>query len=149
MRLAYRQTCWAFSFLFIKYFHLFLIMFLPSPTPHKIFSTSLPTQLFVLLSLFLSLCLLKKGERNLIKEQQVLQITSWLGVGTHVHFSPSALGLHLACAGQALCLLPQLLCGAMYSCPVVFEDTVSLESSITSGSCNLSTSSYMYIPDPQ
>lgn len=37
----------------------------------------------------------------------------------------------------------------MYSGPVVFEDTVSLESSVTSGSCNLSTSSYTYIPDPQ
>lgn len=68
---------------------------------------------------------------------------------THVHFSPLALELHLACAGQALCLLPQLLCGEMYSCPVVFKDTASLESSVTSGSCNLSTSYYMYIPDPQ
>lgn len=118
MRLAYRQTCWAFSFLFIKYFHLFLIMFLPSPTPHKIFSTSLPTQLFVFLSLFLSLCLLKKGERNLIKKTAGIANNFLARGGNPCPFQPLSAGtpFGLCWAGLVPATTVTVWCDVQLSC---------------------------------
>ena len=76
-----------------------------------------------------------------------LQIASWLGIGDHVDLpflvpgpwlaGTSADPLHNATVAEFTCA-PVLLC---------LEDTVSLESSITSGSYTLSVSSSAKIPE--
>jgi hypothetical protein len=72
--------------------------------------------------------------------------------GTQCLLSPLCAGLHLETAElepvEILCMLPQSLWVHMCIIPVLSGSTVSLESSITSGSYDLFAPSSIQIKDP-